>query len=146
LSDELTPMKGIYSILVKLDKPASLETRSGRIFTLKKGFYGYVGSALGGIEKRIDRHLNIEKKHYWHIDFLLDYARIEKVICAETDQDKECLVAQALSRSLPSVSGFGCSDCRCFSHLFFSDKLAILKSLTISAFHQQGLCPLILFG
>jgi len=115
-------MKGIYVILAKLTEPTRLETKSRRRFIIETGFYAYVGSALGGLEKRVFRHLNVQKKHHWHIDYLLDHATIKKIICAETNKKKECSIAQAFSQGLTGVPGFGCSDCRCPSHLFFSGK------------------------
>jgi Uri superfamily endonuclease len=42
------------------------------------------------------------------------------VICGMTERDLECTLANLLGP--PAVPGFGCSDCRCYSHLFFRQK------------------------
>jgi Uri superfamily endonuclease len=138
-------MTGIYFIIASLNKDTNLKVKSGRAFVLAAGFYGYIGSALGGLEQRVSRHLRATKKYHWHIDYLLNYARVEEVICAETKKKKECSIARALARSLRSVPGFGCSDCNCPSHLFFSDDKANLKNRVISIFKQLGLCHKVLF-
>jgi len=57
------------------------------------------------------------------------------IILCETGERAECTIAEALSRQFDAIPGFGCSDCRCPSHLFFSTKemkpiiMAILKRL-----------------
>jgi Uri superfamily endonuclease len=136
-------MTGIYLILARLNSNIRLRIHSGRVFDLENGFYGYVGSALGGLEPRITRHLNAGKKHHWHIDYLLDYATIEMIIYGETWQRKECSVAQALSQVLTSIPAFGCSDCNCLTHLFFSYDFKKLESETANALKQSGLNPLV---
>ncbi len=139
-------MVGIYLVVATLNMDTKLKVRSGRVFVLDAGFYGYVGSAFGGLEQRIARHIKTKKGHFWHIDYLLDYAKVEKVICVEIRQKKECSIARALAKSLISIPGFGCSDCKCPSHLFYSSNEATLESQVISILKQYGLCPLILPG
>ena len=112
-----------------------------RRMTLRKGFYAYVGSALGGLEKRVERHLSAKKKFYWHIDYLLEKAAVRMAICAETSHTEECSVARGLSAMLSSVPGFGSTDCRCSSHLFFSSDLAMLKEHAIHVLRSRGLGP-----
>jgi Uri superfamily endonuclease len=60
------PMKGTYVLLMHLDIAINIQAGKRR-FYLDSGFYGYVGSALSGIEKRVGRHLSSEKRAYWHI-------------------------------------------------------------------------------
>ncbi len=67
--------------------------------------------------KRLERHLRTEKKLFWHIDYFLEKAHIRKIYIAEGE--KECKVAQKMN--LPGVKGFGCSDCKCPSHLFYGE-------------------------
>lgn len=137
-------MVGFYLPGANLNRATKLEVESGRVFVLRSGFYGYVGSALGGLEQSVARHLNAKKRHHWHIDYLLDYARDEKVICAETKGKKECPIAGAFLKDLISILGFGCSDCKCPPHLFFSDDETTLESSAICILKQHRLCPLIL--
>ncbi|MBI2934834.1 MAG: GIY-YIG nuclease family protein [Chloroflexi bacterium] len=125
---------GSYIIIAEMKEPAEIRVRSGRTFSLETGFYAYVGSALNGLEARVARHLGKEKKLHWHIDFLLERAAVRGVIVVETTEEIECSLARALARSLPSIKGFGCSDCRCPSHLFFCDRNPVLD---IRRYHRR---------
>ena len=84
----------------------------------------------------------MEKRFYWHIDYLLRESNIQNVIYAESSEKKECNLAKWLSLKLSSVAGFGCSDCRCWSHLFFCPERQSLKKLVDDAFLSLGLKPL----
>ena len=134
-------IKGIYVLLVQVDLATNIQA-SKRRFHLDSGSYAYVGSALSGLEHRLARHLRLDKKFHWHIDYLLNVAGIYKIICAETAERKECTLAQILSRQLPAINGFGCSDCRCPSHLFYCSNFNDLKDLTFEAFMSLELRPL----
>jgi len=136
-------MIGLYLILAELTEAADIQVRSGRRFKLEKGFYGYVGSALSGLERRIARHLSTRKKLYWHIDYLLNSAVVRVVISAETSRKEECFTAHALSRRLPAIPGFGSSDCNCPSHLFFSRDLQSIKRNIFDILKQRNLNPII---
>lgn len=89
-----------------------------------RGRYVYVGSAQWNLEKRVERHLRKEKKIFWHIDYLLGskWSRIEKVFFKQADKSEECVLANELGSLGDPVAGFGCSDCRCQSHLFWFPK------------------------
>jgi Uri superfamily endonuclease len=91
----------------------------GRI-TFKRGYYIYVGSGLF----RIERHYRKEKKLKWHIDYLLRKARI---IGFALSKKKECNVARKFSKKFISIEKFGCSDCKCKSHLFYSSSMKKIK-------------------
>jgi Uri superfamily endonuclease len=134
-------MKGIYVLLIEVDAPKEILIGKKRRFIFQKGFYGYVGSALSGLEKRLGRHLSSAKRLHWHIDHLLNTAKIRSIICAETGERKECLAARALSRRLPPVAGFGCSDCTCRSHLFFCQDLKALELSVFDALKSLELDP-----
>jgi Uri superfamily endonuclease len=92
------------------------------IFTFPAGRYIYTGSAMNGLIGRLRRHLKKRKKLYWHIDYLLRHAKIETIFVLETGERVECQL-NSLTLSLPNakvvVKGFGCSDCRCPSHLVY---------------------------
>lgn len=92
-----------------------------------KGFYAYVGSAMGGLRGRINRHLRRKKCVRWHIDYLLEKGRVQEVIYAPTDERLECRFAERLECVFRSTPGFGSSDCRCPSHLFFCEDLGALR-------------------
>jgi len=56
---------------------------------------------------------------HWHIDYLLKNAEIIDILYNENDSKQECFIAKQLNDKLSIISGFGCSDCRCKSHLFY---------------------------
>lgn len=114
-------MKGIYCLLIYLSNNQKISF-GYRIADFRKGSYLYIGSALNGLLPRISRHLQEKKKMYWHIDNLLanKYAKIMKIYYLKTEKKLECEVAEALNKILNSIKSFGCSDCRCNSHLFYT--------------------------
>jgi len=119
----MTP--GIYHLLAYL--PESTNIRIGELgdFHFHAGYYVYTGSALGGLESRIARHLRREKLPHWHIDHLLEHCYIIDVIAYMTKERLECKFNQRIL-SLPDcripVRGFGSSDCSCPAHLGYFDK------------------------
>ncbi|MBY7142562.1 GIY-YIG nuclease family protein [Virgibacillus sp. NKC19-3] len=98
-------------------------------FHFPKGYYVYVGSAKRNIRSRVDRHLQVDKKKRWHIDYLRPYLQIQAVQ-TYSGVEGECELFQRLVQenggTMP-VKGFGSSDCRCFSHLFYSDEEVMLN-------------------
>ena len=132
---------GIYLLIVNLTQPTNVIVTSGKTFALSPGYYGYIGSALNGLKKRIERHLSENKKLHWHIDYLLQIATIQSVISVESNMSIECLIAQDLTKKYQYVRGFGCSDCKCKSHLFFHDDIEEMKDNAIAAFISRNLEP-----
>ncbi|WP_456332428.1 GIY-YIG nuclease family protein [Fervidibacter sacchari] len=114
--------KGVYQLHLRLDKPKRIRVGKLGVFTFPAGRYIYTGSAMNGLDGRLRRHLRNRKKLHWHIDYLLRHARIESIFVLETDERVECQL-NSLTLSLPNakvvVKGFGCSDCRCPSHLVY---------------------------
>jgi Uri superfamily endonuclease len=133
---------GIYVVIAELPEATYIQIGRRRAGNFEAGFYGYVGSALSGLERRLARHLGNRKRLYWHIDYLLNVATVRDIIYAETSQRKECLVAQNLSRKLVPQPHFGCSDCKCPSHLFFCRDLKDLIEAVLDSFTLLGLKPL----
>lgn len=118
---------GVYLLLMKLSKDRKLKVgRLGRI-PFKKGYYVYVGSGRRGLKKRIERHLRKAKRTHWHIDYLLKFSRVIEAIPIETDRSLECKLAGELGKKLQPIRGFGSSDCKCPSHLFYSSSLNKLR-------------------
>lgn len=85
----------------------------------QKGLYAYVGSAQNNLEKRLERHMKKRKNKFWHIDYLLENAKILDVYTKEAKRKQECETAKLLGEIFKPVPKFGCSDCNCRSHLFF---------------------------
>ena len=135
-------MKGSYILLIKL--PEEQTITAGRLKTTRfpRGYYAYVGSALGGFKARLNRHLKSNKKPHWHIDYLLQKAHIDDIIVCETEKRLECRIAKAIGSQFDDIPGFGCSDCRCPSHLFFAD--AEMKSEILAMLDSLGMKPRLL--
>lgn len=138
---------GIYVLFFTMKNTVRITI--GRLGTLDfpAGTYCYVGSALNGIEARLARHFRQEKKLHWHIDYLLQHALISGAACAEVplknlskrSSSEECLIAKHLAKSLAGIKGFGCSDCRCPSHLFYAEKAGILEAKAARVFLREHL-------
>jgi Uri superfamily endonuclease len=114
--------KGVYVLLLGLS--AEMTTKVGRLGVIRfpAGTYLYIGSAMGpgGLEARLARHCQKQKKRHWHIDYLRESATVEAVWWHATDERLECRWAGA-GLSLPGASvpapRFGASDCTCPAHL-----------------------------
>ena len=111
---------GTYVLVITLG--SDLTTKVGTLGTLSfpAGVYLYTGSALGGLDQRVSRHIRHEKTVKWHIDRLTVAA--DSVIAYESYPDyvPECELASMAGDCgmVPFVDGFGCSDCSCRTHLF----------------------------
>jgi Uri superfamily endonuclease len=113
-------VKGSYVLLIRVGSRKEIRVGKLGVLNFRPGFYAYVGSALNNLDKRIGRHLGSTKKMHWHIDYLLEKAEITEVFRIESPERLECGIAGKVSERLEPVPGFGCSDCGCGSHLFFS--------------------------
>jgi len=106
-----------YQLYVRLRRPACVT--AGRLgpHPLEAGWYVYTGSARRAMARRLQRHLAVDKRLRWHIDFLL--AREEAVLeWIAVLGAGECAANRATGGAI-AVAGFGASDCRsgCGSHL-----------------------------
>ena len=93
------------------------------------GTYCYVGSAMGGLDQRVSRHISREKKVRWHIDRLTLAADSVDAYVSYPDFIGECTLASMAEACgmVPFADGFGCSDCRCRTHLFRADPDSIAR-------------------
>lgn len=114
---ETERIKGTYVLVLKIESDAIVKTK-GRSFSVEKGYYAYVGSAMNGLFQRIQRHLKREKRKHWHIDFLLDTAKVIAVTILPSEHPLEKRIARVLATTFFSVKGFGASDSKSSSHLF----------------------------
>ena len=134
-------LKGIYTLIIKLQRRKDITVGKLGTISFVAGYYVYVGSALNGLSPRIIRHLKTEKNLRWHIDYFLKEATVNEVIYSITAEDKECGVVSHLAARLSPVPGFGCSDCRCRSHLYFSEGKQFLKKTVCRGLEKSGLVP-----
>ena len=116
-----TKLKGTYCLLIHLTHDSKITVGKLGEIDFKKGYYVYVGSALNSLEGRIKRHLRDDKKLFWHIDYLLarENAEIVDVVFTIGDIKWECDLASQIAENGTKIDDFGCSDCKCNSHLFF---------------------------
>lgn len=124
----ILPKTGTYVLLLELPVPQQIYVGSVGMISFPAGFYAYTGSAMSGLKARVARHLRPDKKMRWHIDFLLAHASIKGVFFWESTIKMECLIARALEKEFKSIPRFGCSDCRCPSHLHYSRHESELKN------------------
>ena len=111
--------RGSYLVLLHLNRPRSiLIGKMGRV-RFPRGFYLYVGSAMGNLTKRLDRHRRLRKRIHWHLDWLRPHTRFLETLAIRSSDRLECELARAIDGIASwSIPGFGCSDCGCRSHLF----------------------------
>ena len=132
--------KGTYTLIMHLKGGRKLRVGAiGEIY-FEAGYYAYTGSALGsGGFSRIRRHLGVSaglnRTRKWHIDYLLPYV---EVVLTVTSVRPECSVAKGIDAVLPRVTGFGCSDCRCQSHLHYSQALESMMAAVKKAHRVSG--------
>ncbi len=131
--------KGSYVLVLELHEEWEISVGSLGVIAFPGGYYAYVGSALGGLEPRLNRHLRRDKRPHWHIDYLLQKAAVSSIITCRTGERIECDIARALSRWFESVPGFGSSDCKCRSHLFFST--GEMEQGIMAALYSLGMEP-----
>jgi sugar fermentation stimulation protein A len=137
--------RGAYLLLLRLHQDRRVTIGRLGEHHFAAGTYIYVGSAMANLSKRVERHLRRRKRHHWHIDRLRDVADEVTALPIRSSQRLECDLARRLdsppaspsssSRTtnravkpsgipVPSIrralDGFGCSDCDCPSHLFYS--------------------------
>jgi len=112
----------------------------------KKGNYIYIGSSKGCLEARLRRHLKRNKKIYWHIDYLLNNKKAQISRIWVIQKSIECKTADVFNEQPISEivkKGFGSSDCKCLTHLFYiNDKEKaekILEKMHFSRIIEFGL-------
>ena len=133
-------MKGSYILLIELTSKISIEIGKLGLINFPTSWYAYIGSAMNGIESRVKRHFSIQKKHHWHIDYLLDNARLREVYVKESKFKEECDIAEIFAKKFPSISNFGSSDCKCNSHLFYGNRIElkeVIRSLGLEWFKEK---------
>jgi Uri superfamily endonuclease len=131
-------MKGAYILILRLKKNSQIKIGSLGPINFQKGFYCYVGSALGkiGIKKRIERYEKLNQKRKgnkkWHIDYFLTNPNVSilGVLIFPSKKKIECKISKKLERGAEKViPKFGSSDCKCKSHLYYFKSIGILNRI-----------------
>ncbi|MFP4250514.1 MAG: GIY-YIG nuclease family protein [Armatimonadota bacterium] len=138
LPSEVARVTGSYVLIMTLDRPCRVEVGALGEIHFPAGAYAYAGSAMGGLDARIARHLRDDKRLHWHVDYLLQHAEVAEVVRVESDERLECRIASALAERLAVVERFGSSDCACPGHLFGPDSLADSISAVKAAVAAAG--------
>jgi len=115
---------GTYLIVLHLPKDTKCTIGKLGEHLLEKGYYLYVGSALGpgGLAARVKHHLNKSNSPHWHIDYIRLSMRITQLWMDNNSKRQEHQWAGRLHQQIhfnQPLKGFGSSDCKCHSHLFY---------------------------
>ena len=120
----IQPKPGTYALV--LFCASSARIRVGRLGTmqLQRGYYVYLGSALGpgGLRARIAHHQRRSTRPHWHIDHLRGHTRFHSVWLSYDGKRHEHEWARATQKVKDATipfPRFGASDCSCPSHLYF---------------------------
>lgn len=124
--------KGTYVLFLHIPNDMVIEVGSLGPISFSEGYYCYVGSAMSGLDQRLNRHLFKDKKVRWHIDRLTIVSDDMYAYESSGDIIPECGLARLLTESgaVPVIDGFGCSDCDCRTHLFRAEP-AILERILL---------------
>ncbi|MFP3869309.1 MAG: GIY-YIG nuclease family protein [Syntrophobacteria bacterium] len=134
----MTP--GTYCLVMKMERPCTIQIgKLGQGF-FPAGYYVYVGSALQGLEQRLARHSSPGKKRHWHIDYFLEYATIVNTRAIISTARLECHISnqmRTISQGIP-MKGFGSSDCHCQSHLYYFSNTPLSSHLFEALWRQRS--------
>jgi len=132
-------LKGTYVLCIRVKETIDVIVGALGLIQFQSGMYIYIGSALNSLKPRIIRHIETSRGTHnvthWHIDYLLrePAVRLEAVYFTDATERLECVYASAVAEHGTAVKGFGCSDCRCVSHLYnvhdcgFIEKMGLKK-------------------
>lgn len=116
--------KGTYIVVTEARHAFSCQVGKLGKLAGDKGYYLYVGSALGsgGIKSRVNHHLRISDNPRWHFDYLRPFVIPLRIWYCHLLNRYEHQWASALA-ALPGVviplAKFGATDCQCEAHLYY---------------------------
>jgi len=123
----MKPKSGSYALILFCPKGKLVQIGKLGLLQLRRGFYVYIGSALGpgGVRARLAHHRKLSLRPHWHIDYLRPHTCLDWIWYSHDRIRREHRWARIVSglrgASVP-LAGFGSSDCRCKTHLFFFAK------------------------
>ena len=115
---------GTYALILSALQKEQIAIGKIGTLRLQPGFYVYVGSAFGpgGLKARIKHHSKKAARPHWHIDYLTSALDLKEIwyTCDPIHREHQwaTIIANTRGGSAP-LAGFGSSDCRCNTHLFF---------------------------
>ncbi len=133
----MTSAPGTYVLVLHSRVAASIQIGRWGELRLRRGYYLYVGSAFGsgGLRARVGRHCrNVEPLH-WHIDYLREHAELVNVWLTHDTHRREHRWAAVLGQDggVQPVTGFGCTDCDCETHLFYMKQKPVPEQFSLTA-------------
>lgn len=129
------PLKGTYCLCIKNKKEKKIKIGALGSLDFPIGYYIYIGSAFHSLIPRLNRHIKTSKGNHhvthWHIDYFLKEkdVQIQSIFIIEKKDRLECKIAAKVSKHGKPVSHFGCSDCKCPSHLFIVNGCKFLEKI-----------------
>lgn len=121
---DLPSQPGTYCLVFSCSISSPVTIGKLGTYLINPGYYCYVGSAFGrgGLKSRINRHLKINERQHWHLDYLRPYLTPIEIFYSTDSIKRECQWAELLledeQSSIP-IRKFGSSDCDCSAHLFY---------------------------
>lgn len=127
LAGPLARQPGTYLLVMMLPTCKAIQVGRLGCIGFERGWYAYAGSAFGpgGLAARLRHHIGPVRKRHWHIDYLRSDAQVKEIWISIGPPCREHDWASILARGHgpgKRVPGFGCSDCRCPSHLLYFDR------------------------
>jgi len=126
---------GTYIVVLKSQQAKTIQVGKLAQLDIKQGYYVYIGSAMGsgGVPARLKHHSKVSKRPHWHLDYLRAATEFYQAHALYSSERKECewaaMMAKSVAVSQP-MKGFGSSDCRCSTHLFyFSSRLKAAQAI-----------------
>ena len=99
--------------------------------SFKKGCYGYMGSALNGLEQRVRRHLSTQKKLHWHVDYLLASCENHPGVRQRKHTEGGMRHLRTPSKKpFDACLGSDAATVTCQSHLFFGPAETMTQTAT----------------
>jgi sugar fermentation stimulation protein A len=135
--------KGSYLLL--LENPEAITICVGKLGEIHfpQGWYVYVGSALNSLDSRLKRHQQKRKKRFWHIDYIAStIMKVKRVYPIRRSERMESQLSRALGPICDqSIPGFGASDTRERSHLFYFSTYPLRSRAFVNViFNARTLC------
>ncbi|WP_455365529.1 GIY-YIG nuclease family protein [Kaarinaea lacus] len=119
--------KGTYIVVAEAKRTFTCQVGKLGGLAGKRGFYLYVGSALGsgGVNARVGHHLRIAEKPRWHFDYLRPAVIPRRIwYCRSLNRCEHqwaSVLAELPGAEIP-LEKFGATDCQCQTHLYYFRK------------------------
>ncbi len=134
------PVKGTYCLCINVSEDSVIKVGALGDIEFPMGLYVYVGSALNSLYPRLDRHLKHSRGEHnvthWHIDYLLrdPAVSIDQIYMNDNGEKLECIMAAKVAENASPVQKFGCSDCKCNSHLFKVKSFEVVEKMGLKKY------------